>query len=52
MAETKEIYVLTNKGKPIIAHTTWQGAAMEMANEEPDAQRGMAVETIWLKDDS
>jgi hypothetical protein len=53
MAEdSTEIYILMKDDKPIIAHTTLQGAAMEQATAETAEQKKMYVATVWLKDDN
>ena len=55
MDEDDQVYVLMKssnvaieQAQPVIAHTTWQGAAMEMSDYTPEQQRGMWVHTVRL----
>jgi hypothetical protein len=55
MDEDDQVYVLMKSGatalqqaQPVIAHTTWQGAAMEMSPYTAEQQLGMWVHTVRL----
>jgi hypothetical protein len=56
MSAPEEVYILleTTQGVdtvPLVAHTTEQGAAMEMVSYPPDRQRHMWVAPVRLVDD-
>ena len=45
------IYVLTFRGLPLRAHTTFQGASEAQAGFAPDRQQDMKVMSVRLIDD-
>lgn len=45
------IYVLTFRGLPLRAHTTFQGASEAQAEFSADVQGSMKVESVRLIDD-
>ena len=47
----REIYVLVVGATLVTAHTTFQGAAMALANYSPDIRDGVKIQCIPFEDD-